>query len=317
MAAVEKPPKGELGHAFVNAVPSWAFLSGANFGRTTSVFIDDRETVDELRWPISVRDTFPRMATDSQLKALDRGTVLPITRYAWGIDANGADPKLVAAACADYNLPLIDDAVAERTTGRPAKPVGRARNRLSFSRHQTEVLKTIRNGHGFFEHVGAVGDDLKWHPRKLAELPPRTLEQIFVAEDGGLVGVKQTGIDSEALGVNRLVAYVWDPADRGDWVGTSMYRACYREWLIKDRLLRVDARNHEKGGGAWWGEAGPSATPKEKDLIAQAAADMNAISGPVPAMPNGAGSTSSGPAAASPRSTRSTATTRRWRGRGC
>jgi hypothetical protein len=38
------------------------------------------------------------MANDSQLKALERGTFLPITRYAWGIDANGALPAIVQSS---------------------------------------------------------------------------------------------------------------------------------------------------------------------------------------------------------------------------
>jgi hypothetical protein len=118
--------------------------------------------------------------------------------------------------------------------------------------------------------------------------PARTIEQILRDDDGGLpVSGRRSASSRETLEVNRLVAYVWDAAERGDWIGTSMYRACFREWLIKDRLLRVDARNHEKGGGSWYGVAGPNATPKEKQALAQAAADMNTMAGPVPAVPNG------------------------------
>jgi hypothetical protein len=43
------------------------------------------------------------------------------------------------------------------------------------------------------------------------------------------------------------VAYIWDQ-DPGNWIGRSIYRPMYRNWLVKDRLLRVDAIKHERNG---------------------------------------------------------------------
>lgn len=273
MAAVAgKPPVTELSVAEPNGVPSWGALGFSAFGGPgTRVARDSREYVRELRWPYSVRQTFPRMATDSQLKALERGTVLPITRYAWGIDPNGADQALVDRVCAAYGLDLIDDAIEERRNGRPGRPVQRARNRFSFNRHLGEAVKMIRNGHELFEQVGFVGDDGLWQPTKLAEIPVRSIEKFIVDDDGGLMAVKQVGLQRPPIPISQIVAYVWDEAERGDWFGTSMYRACYREWLIKDRLLRVDATNHEKAGGVLMPTAPEGATAAEKEKLAEAA----------------------------------------------
>lgn len=283
-------PTRELSVATPYALPAWAWLSADAFGVPGGgILVDTHEIVGELRWPVSVRFTYPRMATDSQLKALERGTTLPISRYAWGIDENGANPAIVQAACADWNLPLIDDAVAERKTGRPTKPVGRARGRFSFTQHLAEALKALRLGAQFFEQVGEIGDDGFWHPLKLAEVPAETIEQIAGNTDGGLVGIKQAGLNRPPIMVEQIVGYVFDRHARGDWFGTSMYRACYREWLLKDRLLRIDAINHERAGGVLVAEAPKDASHEEVKALGQLATDFRVGGGA--AVPAGTGTT--------------------------
>jgi phage gp29-like protein len=47
--------------------------------------------------------------------------------------------------------------------------------------------------------------------------------------------------------VDRLVAYVHD-REGGNWLGSSLLRPAYKHWLIKDRLLRVDAQTIERNG---------------------------------------------------------------------
>jgi hypothetical protein len=269
-----RPPTGELGVATAQPLPSWGLFGGNRAG--AGVFVDDVEYVPELTWPVSVRETFPRMRHDSQLAALMRGTVLPITRYAWGIDDNGAPPALVDRICRDYNLPRIADAISMLETGRPVGPIGRARSRFSFAAHQELAFKALEYGHYFFEQAGDIGDDGLWHIRKLAPRPPRTITEITVAQDGGLVAItQQIGLEAKPIPVDRLVAYAWN-ADPGSWAGTSMYRDCYREWLLKDRLLRVDAVNHEKGGGVWWAEAAKDASPAELARLSALSGQINA-----------------------------------------
>ncbi|TDB78748.1 hypothetical protein E1091_19625, partial [Micromonospora fluostatini] len=87
--------------------------------------------------------------------------------------------------------------------------------------------------------------------RKLAERMPRTIERIEAAPDGGLVSVLQyssrTGGRAQPIPVSRLVAYVLD-REGGNWLGRSVLRSCYKNWLIKDRLLRVQAQTIERNG---------------------------------------------------------------------
>jgi hypothetical protein len=274
------PPTRELGITNPYPLPSWAQFGSTHGGP----FVDYQEYVPELRWPTSVRTTYPRMRNDTQLRALMQGTVLPISRYLWSIDPNGADGSLVEAIAADLNLPV---------KGAQQAYVLRSQNRFSFKKHLLTALRALEYGHYYFEQVGEItakskGGDGLWHLRKLAARPPRTIGQIFVAQDGGLTEIKQyVGFWAPAIPVGNLVAYVWDQ-EPGNWAGVSMYRACYREWLIKDRLLRVDAINHEKAGGQWWAEAPPNALQHEINALGLQVSQIRAGEESGMAVPNGA-----------------------------
>ena len=276
----DRPPVTEIGITNPYPLPSWA-----QFGSTRGgPFVDYLEHVPELRWPTSVRSTYPRMASDTQLKALMRGTVLPITRYQWMIDPNGADGTIVANTAEDLNLPIL---------GQDGGHTLRSQNRFSFKKHQLDAFRALEYGHYFFEQVGDIaaiseGGDGLWHLRKLAARPPRTIGQIFVEQDGGLAEIRQyVGFWSPGIPVGNLVAYVWDQ-EPGNWVGMSMFRACYREWLIKDRLLRVDAINHEKSGGQWWAEGPVGAQQSELDALGAQVAQIRVGETSGMAVPNGA-----------------------------
>jgi hypothetical protein len=111
-------------------------------------------------------------------------------------------------------------------------------------------------GHMFFEQVyRPPGPDGLLHLRKLAPRWPRSIAKINVAMDGGLKSIQQhppmglvapNGKGPE-LDVSRLVAYVLD-REGANWLGTSLLRAAYKHWLIKDRLLRTWAQTIDRNG---------------------------------------------------------------------
>jgi hypothetical protein len=68
--------------------------------------------------------------------------------------------------------------------------------------------------------------------------------------------------------VDRLTGYIWDQ-EGGSWLGRSMLRDIYKNWLLKDRLVRIDVINHEKAGGVPWAEAQPGATSGEVEALHQ------------------------------------------------
>ncbi len=228
-----------------------------------------------MRWPASVQ-TFRRMRNDTQLSGLYRGTTLPVRRYVWGIDPNGAPPEIVEAVCRDFNLEQIDQAWHTFLTGE-SKPRPRARNQFSWDRHQQDAQRALYFGHYYFELHGSIGDDGLWHPEDASPRSPETINAIWVAQNGSLVAIRQSLLNVHlrnqgsalafpTLEADRLVAYVNDQ-EPGDWTGRSLYRSCYREWDLKDRLLRVDAVNHEKAGGILLNEAPAGATPAQIEAL--------------------------------------------------
>jgi hypothetical protein len=200
------------------------------------------ETTPELRWPASVT-VYDRMRRqDSQVTSVLRAVTLPIRRTMWRIDPNGARPEVVDMVAADLGLPV---------TGQPEAPLPiRTRDRFSWPEHLRMALLMLVYGHSYFEQVYRIESGMA-RLRKLAWRPSSTIAAINVAIDGGLDSIEQYGIVGSAvtkpIPVNRLVAYVHD-REGGDWVGTSLLRPAYKNWLIKDRLLRVQAQTIDRNG---------------------------------------------------------------------
>lgn len=274
-----KPPTDELG--------SSGNVQGSIGGGVAawSAFADTKEYVPDLIWPNSVRSggTFDQMRTDSQLAALFFGITMPIRRYRWLIDPNGADRSMVEQIATDLNLDIV---------GEDPRPRRRTKNRFSHDNHLRKSLLGLIYGHMFFEQIGYIGDavslpaDGLWHLRKLAERMPGTIQQINVAPDGGLVSIKQWGQNAKEIPVDRLIAYSWEN-DGGNWVGRSIFRDVYKNWLIKDRLLRIDAINHERAGGVPMPIAGEDATDDDLKALNELAQDFRIGESSGGALPSG------------------------------
>ncbi len=159
--------------------------------------------------------------------------------------------------------------------GQDPRPRGRQKKRFSHDNHLYHALLALIYGHMFFEQVGEIGTDGLWHLRKLAERMPKDIAVISVAEDGGLIEIQQKFQRVGTYGmvtipVSSLVGYIWE-MEGANWAGRSMFRDCYRNWLIKDRLIRVDAINHEKAGGVPVGTAPKGASHGDIAAMAEMA----------------------------------------------
>lgn len=234
-----------------------------------SVWIDDREYAPELQYPNSVQ-TYRRMQTDAQLKGLLLATTLPIRRFRWEIAPNGAKPEVLAHICRSLNLPEVG-----------SEPTRRRRHRFDFDRHMAHAFQALAYGHFHFEEVYEYADprqggDGLLHLYKLGSRPPRTLMNIATDEYGELEGIQQNmfirtngqqmagAAFAPLIPADRLLTYLWDTEDDGDQVGRSMMRACYRDWLVKDALIRVDATKHQRNAmGVPWFEVDKDATDKQ------------------------------------------------------
>lgn len=204
---------------------------------------DENETTPELQWPQSVT-VYDQMRTqDSQIVSVLRAVSLPVQRTPWRIDPAGSKARVAQFVADELGLPVV---------GKEPKPVPRTRDRFSWAEHLEQALLMLPFGHMFFEQVYRVDPGGgRAHLRKLAPRMPRTIEEIKVAPDGGLVSITQystmTSTRQRPIPVTRLVGYVHQ-REGGNWKGRSLLRPAYKNWLIKDRLLRVDAQTIERNG---------------------------------------------------------------------
>lgn len=202
----------------------------------------EREPNPDLRWPHSVAVYDAMRRQDSQVRSVLQAVTLPVRRTTWSVDPAGADPEVARFVADNLGLPVL---------GEDPRPLPRLRGRFSWSDHLRHAMLKLAFGHMPFEQVYRIGDDGRAYLRKLAPRMPHTLSNIEVAPDGGLVAIEQHGVAATGkavrIPVDRLVMYVHE-REGGDWFGQSLLRSCYKNWLIKDRLLRVQAQTIERNG---------------------------------------------------------------------
>jgi hypothetical protein len=232
----------------LSTVQSWSSLAD-----------EANESNADLRFPQSI-ETFDRMRKeDAQIASVLGAVSLPIRKATWRIDPAGARPEVVALVSTDLDVPVKgqDQVARDRTRGR-----------FSWDEHVRLALRCLPMGFSFFEQVY----DLKSEPgvghlKKLAWRPPLTIEDIKVARDGGLIGIKQYDVE-DLIKVDRLVAYVHE-REGANWLGNSVLRPVYKNWLLKDRLLRIQTMSAERNGvGVPVYEGAPlpaGATPEQID----------------------------------------------------
>ena len=221
-------PKTEIGYASAVTSTFWSF--------------DETETTPELQWPQSVTVYDQMRKQDAQVASVLRAVTLPVRRTPWRIDPAGAKVRVAQFVADELGLPVV---------GKDPKPTPRTRDRFSWAEHLQQALLMLPFGHMYFEQVYRIGPDGRAHLRKLGPRMPRTIAEVKVAPDGGLVSITQwpppAGGTQQPIPVTRLVAYVHDK-EGGNWLGQSLLRPAYKHWLIKDRLLRVQAQTIERNG---------------------------------------------------------------------
>jgi hypothetical protein len=217
------------------------------------------EDTPQLQWPACLR-IYDAMATqDAQVSSVLRAVMLPILRTPWRVDQAGASDEVTRHVAADLGLDIV---------GQERSAPTRTRGRFSWQQHLQEALTMLRYGHAYFEQVYRIDAAGRARLRKLGIRTSRTLSKINVARDGGLESIEQWPPPGELanieIPVTRLVAYV-NEREGGNWLGQSLLRTAYKNWLIKDRLLRVQAQTIERNG---MGVPIYEGAPGEEDLSA-------------------------------------------------
>lgn len=195
----------------------------------------------DLQWPQSI-EVFDRMRReDPQVKSVLRAVTLPILRTEWVIDGTGCRDEVTAHVADDLGLPV---------KGKAYTAPLRTKGRFSFKEFLRLAALELVYGHSFFEQVFTIDDRGLAHIGKLAWRPPRTISEIDVASDGGLVAIKQQALVNGrpvVIPVDRLVAFV-NEREGPNWFGESLLRAAYKMFILKDRVLRIQALTAERNG---------------------------------------------------------------------
>ncbi|SLD51454.1 Mu-like prophage protein gp29 [Mycobacteroides abscessus subsp. bolletii] len=204
------------------------------------------EEVPDLVYPLSL-PVFAKMPKDdSRLWSLLAAIRLPILRNSYWIDPNGARDEVVAHLAADLGLPIKGDGGGDKK----ANTRGRRKGRFSWKAHVRSALTHLQYGHSVFEQVyDPARPDGKLHLHKLAPRPQSTISKWHVARDGGLIAIEQepprgapvmANLAGVKLDVSRLVVYRNEPED-GIWIGQSLLRPAYKNWILKNELIRLEA----------------------------------------------------------------------------
>ncbi|QKY79769.1 portal protein [Arthrobacter phage Bumble] len=220
---------------------------------STGWVVDPLDANPDLRFPNSVRIFDEMRRTDGQIGSLLNAHVLPILKARWKLTGDDVRDEVREAV--------------RREIGLQVPGSGRARRRrhgIVLLEHLQDALLALPLGFMPFEQVYVVapatpeeiattGLSRIAHIRKLAPRMPSTVSQIHLGKDGGLAGISQIDHDPRAFGkeifipVDKLVYYVIRK-EGADWSGVSILRTAYKDWLIKDKLVRLNAQIIERNG---------------------------------------------------------------------
>lgn len=223
--------------------------TAAGYSSTFGFAWDLSEDSPELQWPHSIVVYDRMIRQDAQVRGVYNALVLPILQAHWMVAPQGARPELVAALADDLGLPV---------EGQAPQPRKRLRGRFSWGEHMPVALLKLIYGHMPFNQVYSIVEGgpfgLMARIHKLSPRFPRTLTKIDVAPDGDLRSITQANYDMTRgappeveIPIKDLVYYV-NERQGGAWQGQSILRSSYKNWTLKDRLLRVAAMTHERNG---------------------------------------------------------------------
>ena len=221
--------------------------------RWGSFYTDLLEHVPDLLFPGSI-PVYARMRRDPQLSAILQGWTLQLRRAQWQVDPAGCRDEVVRQVADDLGLAVAGD-----------DQPGAARLRgVSWNEHLRAALTMLPFGFSAFEMQADVSDG-RARLEGLFERPQWTIPHIHVdGKTGELEGISQDGmtnLDMPQIPADRLVWYAHD-REGANWAGTSLLRACYASWFMKEEMRRVHGISNKRwGAGVPVMEALPGTNP--------------------------------------------------------
>lgn len=214
---------GELGH---KTLPRWSTRRKDRSG--------DSASWDE--WQKRFSEMRDQSAKVGQVEAAFRK---PIEQAKWELDPNGAPEHIVRVVSSDLRLPI------KGLDGQTPRRAGK----VSFDEHLVQSLDAVFTGVVFFEQVYEARGGRE-RLRKLALRPNETIREIHTAEDGGLVGITQRGLngrDDVFIPVDRLVCYSFQKSG-ASWEGKSVLRPAWKHYLEVHKLEALQSVVMQRNG---------------------------------------------------------------------
>lgn len=213
----------ELGH---KTLPKWSVRRRDRSG----------DYADWQTWQSRFEEMREQSAKVGQVESAFRK---PIEQARWELEPNGAPQHIVKVVSSDLRLPVKgQDGQVPRTTGR-----------VSFDEHLSQALDAVFTGVTFFEQVYEPRGGRE-RLRKLALRPNGTIRKIHTAEDGGLVGITQRGVnggDDVFIPVDRLVVYSFQKTG-ASWEGRSVLRPAWKHYLEVHKLEALQSVVYQRNG---------------------------------------------------------------------
>ena len=193
-----------------------------------SLYTDLLEHVPDLTFPLSI-PVYAKMRRDPKLSSIIQGWTLNLRRAQWQLDPAGCRPEVVRKVADDTGLAVKgkDEPGAARLRG------------VSWGDHLNAALRMVPFGFSAFEMEAdtSAGDA---RLTGLWERPQWTISHIHTdGKTGLLTGATQDSakLDSPQMPAKNLVWYVRE-REGSNWAGTSLLRASYASWLIKEEVRR-------------------------------------------------------------------------------
>lgn len=248
MPAPSTRPTGQPG----GLTPAWSTIAGVGEGYAAAGWEENPDLAPEYR--IRMYDRMRR--TDGQIASMAQAVTWPIRRTTWTLNTTGVDPAVAAFVQDQFNL----DGGEHLQGG------------LNWPEHLRELLLALWWGYAPFERWWEYGPGrTPGAPKTIGNLkvglrPATTVQEIRVNPDGTLAGLIQlpitydtsmtSGTHYVSAGSAQTGRDLWMPArdlafycferEGADWQGTSLLRAAYKDWYLKELHVRASAQGTER-----------------------------------------------------------------------
>lgn len=196
-------------------------------------YIDEDETLSELLFDESI-STYRKMLKDAQVSASIKMVEYPIKTATWDIVAGTKDNQGFE----------IRDFVKEQLFNN---------DNFTFSSLLKHVLTYLRFGYTVFEKVWKINENKEFIIKKIAYRRPETIQRWIQDDEENLKEIEQFVLKPNGEWItltipNKYLLLFINDQEGNYYMGKSLLRDAYKNWHMKDIILKIDAMRHDRLG---------------------------------------------------------------------